>query len=109
MRAYECIYIVNPTLDEQAVKDKAAKMSEIITSRQGQVTSVDQWGKRRLAYPIEKIFEGYYTFIRFNGSSEILKELDRVFRFDETVLRHSIVVEERPKPAEAPKPPAEGK
>jgi small subunit ribosomal protein S6 len=109
MRAYECIYIVNPTLDEQAVKDKSVKIGEIITSRQGQVTSVDQWGKRRLAYPIDKIFEGYFTFIRFSGTSEILKELDRVFRFDEMVLRHSIVVEERPKQAEAAKTPAEGK
>jgi len=109
MRAYECIYILNPSLDEQAVKDKAAKFSEVITSRQGRITSVDQWGKRRLAYPINKIGEGYYTFIRFSGSSEILKELGRVFRFDDMVLRHSLVVEERPKPAEATKPSAEGK
>ena len=109
MRAYECIYILNPSLDEQSVKEKAVKFSEVITARQGQITSVDQWGKRRLAYPINKIFEGYYTFIRFAGTGEILKELDRVFRFDETVLRHSIVVEERPKPAEATKSPAEGK
>ena len=109
MRAYECIYILNPSLDEQAVKDKAVKFSEIITSRQGQITSVDQWGKRRLAYPISKIYEGYYTFIRFAGTSEILKELDRVFRFDEMVLRHSLVVEEHPKQAEAPKSPTEEK
>jgi len=109
MRAYECIYILNPSLDEQAVKEKAVKFSEVITSRQGQITSVDQWGKRRLAYPINKIFEGYYTFIRFSGSGEILKELGRVFRFDDAVLRHSLVVEERPKPAEAGKSPAEGK
>jgi small subunit ribosomal protein S6 len=109
MRAYECIYILNPSLDEQAVKEKAVKYSEIITARQGLVTSVDQWGKRKLAYPIDKIYEGCYTFIRFTGSGEVLKELDRVFRFDETVLRHSIVVEERPKPAEAAKPPAGGK
>ncbi len=67
MRAYECIYILNPTLDEQAVKDKAVKYGEIVTARKGQVTSVDQWGKRRLAYPINKVFEGYYTFMRFTG------------------------------------------
>jgi small subunit ribosomal protein S6 len=105
----KCIYILNPSLDEQAVKDKAVKYGEIVTSRQGQVTSVEQWGKRRLAYPINKIFEGYYTFMRFTGDTEILKELGRVFRFDESVVRHLIVVEERPKQAEAPKPPAEGK
>jgi small subunit ribosomal protein S6 len=109
MRAYECIYILNPTLDEQAVKDKAVKYGEIVTARKGQVTSVDQWGKRRLAYPIKKVFEGYYTFMRFTGDAEILKELGRVFRFDEAVVRHLIVVEEHPKPVEAAKAPAEEK
>jgi small subunit ribosomal protein S6 len=97
MRAYECIYIIDPSLDEQAVKEKAAKYSEIITSRRGQITIVDQWGKRKLAYPIKKLYEGHYTFIRFSGDSEILKELGRVFRFDDAVLRHLIVVEEHPK------------
>jgi small subunit ribosomal protein S6 len=109
MRAYECIYILNPSLDEQAVKDKAVKYGEIVTARQGQVTSVDQWGKRRLAFPINKVFEGYYTFMRFTGDGEILKELGRVFRFDDMVVRHLICVEERPKPVEAAKSPAEGK
>jgi small subunit ribosomal protein S6 len=106
MRAYECIYIIDPALDEQAVKEKAAKYSEIITSRKGQITSVDQWGKRRLAYPINKIHEGHYTFIRFSGDNEILKELGRVFRFDDAILRHLIVVEERSKQPEAGKAPA---
>jgi len=115
MRAYECIYILNPALDEQAIKEKAVKYGEIVTSRKGQVTSVDQWGKRRLAYPINKIFEGHFTFMRFTGDTEILKELGRVFGFDDQVVRHLIVVEERPKtlrrpkpPAPAPKPPVEG-
>jgi small subunit ribosomal protein S6 len=103
MRTYECIYILNPALDEQTVKDKAVRYSEIVTSREGQVQALDQWGKRRLAFPIKKQFEGYYTFMRFAGSNEILKELNRVFGFDEAVLRHMIVVEEKPRPAEPPR------
>jgi small subunit ribosomal protein S6 len=103
MRTYECIYILNPALDEQTVKDKAVRYSEIVTSRQGLVQALDQWGKRRLAFPIKKQFEGYYTFMRFGGTNEILKELNRVFGFDETVLRHMIVVEEKPRPAEPPR------
>jgi small subunit ribosomal protein S6 len=109
MRAYECIYILEPSLDEQAVKDKTAKYSEIITSRRGQITNVDQWGKRKLAYPIRKLYEGQYTFIRFSGDSEILTELGRVFRFDDAVLRHLIVVEEHPKARWAKHAPAAGK
>jgi len=109
MRAYECIYIIDPSLDEQAVKEKAAKYSEIITSRRGQITIVDHWGKRRLAYPIKKLHDGHYTFIRFSGDSEILKELGRVFRFDDAVLRHLIVVEEHPKARGAKNAPAAGR
>ncbi len=109
MQSYECIYILDPTLDEQTVKDKAAKFGEVITSRKGVIASVDQWGKRKLAYPIKKRFEGFYTFVRFSGEPDILQELNRVFRFDEHVIRHLIVVEERPKPAEPPKAPAESK
>jgi small subunit ribosomal protein S6 len=109
MQSYECIYILDPTLDEQAVMDKAAKFGEIITSRQGVIGSVDQWGKRKLAYPIKKRFEGFYTFVRFTGGTDVLQELNRVFRFDEHVIRHFIVVEERPKPVEPPKAPAESK
>jgi small subunit ribosomal protein S6 len=103
MRTYECIYILNPSLDEQTVNEKAARYGEIVTSRQGQVHTVDQWGKRRLAFPIKKQFEGYYTFMRFAGGNEILKELNRVFGFDEAVLRHMIVVEEKPRQPEPPR------
>lgn len=96
MRTYECIYILDPSLDEQAVRDRASRYSEIVTSRAGEVKNLDHWGKRRLAYPIKKRVEGYYTFMRFAGGNEILRELNRVFGFDEAVLRHLIVVEEKP-------------
>ena len=109
MRSYECIYILDPSLDEQTVRDKATKFGEVVTSRQGVIQNLDQWGKRKLAYPIKKRFEGFYTFMRFSGTTEILQELNRVFRFDEQVIRHMIIVEERPKQTEAPKPAAEGK
>jgi small subunit ribosomal protein S6 len=109
MQSYECIYILDPTLDEQAVRDKAAKFGEVITSRTGVIQSVDFWGKRKLAYPIKKRFEGFYTFVRFSGGADILQELNRVFRFDEHIIRHLIVVEERPKPAEPPKAQADTK
>lgn len=101
MRAYECIYILDPSLEELAVKEKTGKFNEIVTSRGGIVGRVDLWGKRRLAYPIEKRFEGSYILMRFTGDNAILAELNRVFRFDDQVLRHLIVVDENP-PAPAP-------
>lgn len=96
MRAYECIYILDPALEELAVKEKTGKFNEIVTSRGGAVGRVDLWGKRKLAYPIEKRFEGSYILMRFTGDNAILAELNRVFRFDDQVLRHLIVVDENP-------------
>ena len=96
MRLYECIYILDPSLDEAAVKEKTDRFGEIITSRKGSVSKVDLWGKRKLAYPIEKRHEGIYTVMNFSGDKEILAELNRVFRFDDAVLRHLIIVDAHP-------------
>lgn len=103
MRAYECVYILDPAVDESAVKAEADKFSEIVTSRKGSIRSINQWGKRRLAYPINKSFEGIYTLMKFQGNNDILTELNRVFRFDDKVLRHLIIVEEHPEPEDAGK------
>lgn len=99
MRSYECVYILDPTLEELAVKEKTERYSEIITSRNGTVHKVDNWGKRRLAYPINKRIEGVYTVLKFSADNAILAELNRVFRFDDAVLRHLIVIDENPVPA----------
>jgi len=100
MRSYECVYILDPSLEELAVKEKTAKFGEIVTGRKGAVQRVDLWGKRKLAYPIAKRFEGNYVLMKFTGDNDILGELNRVFRFDDAVLRHLIVIDDNP-PAEA--------
>ena len=96
MRAYECVYVLDPTLEELAVKKKTDHISEIITSREGEIHRVNHWGKRKLAYLIGKFQEGFYTVINFNGNEDILRELNRVFRFDDAILRYIIVVDENP-------------
>ncbi|MCU0640347.1 MAG: 30S ribosomal protein S6 [Candidatus Krumholzibacteria bacterium] len=101
MRAYECVYILDPSLDETGVREKTEKFNEIIKSRKGTVHRVDHWGKRKLAYPINKKFEGIYNLVKFSGDNEILNELNRIFRFDEFVLRHLIVIDEKPVPQES--------
>jgi len=93
------VYILVPTLDESAIKEEKSRFDEIITSRGGAVGTVNEWGKRKLAYPISKFQEGYYIVSRFTGNNEILEELNRVFRFDDRVVRHMIVVDESPEPA----------
>ena len=65
MRKYETIFILNPSLDEEAVKANIEKFKGVIENGGGTVENVDFWGKRKLAYEIEKVNEGYYTLINF--------------------------------------------
>ena len=93
MRKYETIFIQNPTLDEEAVNANIEKFKGIIENGGGTVDNVDVWGKRKLAYEINKMNEGFYTLVNFTAGPELPKELDRVFRITDGIMRHIIVVE----------------
>lgn len=94
MRKYETIFILHPSLDEEAVKANIEKFKGVIENGGGTVENVDFWGKRKLAYEINKVNEGYYTLINFEANPELPKELDRVFRITDGVIRHIIVKNE---------------
>ena len=94
MRYYETIFILNPALEEEAVKANIEKFKGVIENGGGTVENVDFWGKRKLAYEIEKNTEGYYTLVNFSAYPELPRELDRIFRITDTVIRHIIVKEE---------------
>ena len=93
MRKYETIFIQNPTLDEEAVNANIEKFKGIIENGGGTVDNVDVWGKRKLAYEINKMNEGFYTLVNFTAGPELPKELDRVFRITDGIMRPIIVVE----------------
>lgn len=95
MRKYETIFILHPSLDEEAVKANVEKFKGVIENGGGVIDNVDAWGKRKLAYEINKISEGNYTLINFSANPELPKELDRVFRITDTVIRHIIVKDEK--------------
>ncbi|WP_066870295.1 30S ribosomal protein S6 [Clostridium mediterraneense] len=94
MRKYETIFVAQPSLDDEAVKALIEKFKGVIENGGGTVENVDFWGKRRLAYEINKVNEGFYTLINFTADAELPKELDRVFRITDGVIRHIIVKEE---------------
>ena len=94
MRKYETIFILHPSFDEEAVKAVIEKYQGVIENGGGKVENVDFWGKRKLAYEINKVNEGYYTLINFEATPELPKELDRVFRITDGVIRHIIVKNE---------------
>ncbi|HSN58010.1 MAG TPA: 30S ribosomal protein S6 [Clostridiaceae bacterium] len=95
MRKYETIFILQPSLDEEAVKANIEKFKGVIENGGGVIDNVDFWGKRKLAYEIKKVNEGFYTMINFTADAELPKELDRIFRINDTVVRHIIINNER--------------
>ncbi|NLB61507.1 MAG: 30S ribosomal protein S6 [Clostridiales bacterium] len=91
MNKYESVYVINASIGDEAINGKVAKFNELIATNGGNVTKVDEWGKRRLAYPIDYVTEGYYVLINFEGDSELPKELERNFRIDESVIRFVVI------------------
>ncbi|MCD6380160.1 30S ribosomal protein S6 [bacterium] len=96
MRAYECLFILVPSLEETEISGHIDRFAEIITSRGGLINKKDIWGKRRLAYTIDKYVEGIYVLFKFSGNTEILDELRRVFRYDSVIIRHMIILDDGP-------------
>ena len=90
---YETIFIVNPTLEEAAATAVQDKFKSLIEAN-GTNVEVEDWGKRRLAYPIEDQTEGVYTLVRFESKPEFPAELDRIYKITEGVLRSIIIAEE---------------
>ena len=90
MNKYELMFIVNPALDD-AKKEAAVEAVKNIIAEGGEVSDVDVWGMRKLAYPIQKKNDGYYVVINFKANPTLPKELDRRMRNSELIMRHLIV------------------
>ena len=93
MRKYELIYIVKPQ-EEEAIEALVAKFDGIITDNGGTIEKTDRWGKRRLAYPIQDLTEGYYVLQHLVAEPAVINELDRIMKITDDPLRHMIVVVE---------------
>lgn len=88
---YETVFVVNPEFNEEAAKAMLDKFTGLITDNGGAVEKVDEWGKRRLAYPIEDFTDGIYYVVEFTAPAELPAELDRVFNITDGILRSIIV------------------
>ena len=87
---YEVVIILKPDLGEEATAALVERFKTLI-EQHGTVAEVDEWGKRRLAYPIDDIPEGYYVLITFTADAAFPAELDRVMRINDSVMRSLIV------------------
>ena len=91
MREYELLYMIRTDITEEQTEATIAKFEGIMTANGVEITNVDRWGKRKLAYIIDKKHrDGFYVLVKFNGTPEAVKEIDRLMKIDETVLRHMI-------------------
>ena len=91
MRTYELMVILNPEVEDRAVEPSLSKFLEIVTNAGGTIDNLDIWGRRRLAYEIQKKSEGIYAVVNFTASPETAAELDRVLNLNESVMRTKII------------------
>ena len=94
MKAYELLFIIAPSTDEEARANTMNRIQGVITSAEGSVDNVDEWGKRKLAYEINGLTDGDYTLVNFHADPQNVAELDRVLRINDAVVRHMIVKRE---------------
>ncbi len=93
INSYEAVIVVSIKLGEEAVAETVKKFKKLI-EKHGTVESVDEWGKRRLAYPINKETDAYYVLFNFQSDAEFPAELDRITKITDGVLRSMIIKKE---------------
>lgn len=94
MKNYELAVVYNPNLDEETLAAEKESVNALIERFGGKVEKVDDWGKRRLAYEIQKLNEGIYNFITFSADTTAPAEIESRMRIKENVLRYLIIAED---------------
>ncbi|MGB3861353.1 MAG: 30S ribosomal protein S6 [Candidatus Aminicenantaceae bacterium] len=94
MRQYETAFLIAPNLPEEDNEKLVSQMAEVVSKKKGNMINVDEWGKRKLAYPIQKFEEAYYVFFLYEGDPSIPVELERRFKQTEAIIRYMTVKNE---------------
>ena len=94
MNSYETIFIINSNLSEDDTKNMVTKFKSLIESA-GTIDSIEDWGKRRLAYEINDEKEGYYTLINFKADPQFPRELERNYKITDGILRYLVVKKDK--------------
>lgn len=95
MRDYETMFVLRPDLDVDETKNTIEKVKGFI-EKSGSIESLEEWGKKRLAYTINKKYtEGYYVLIYFKATNDVLEELEHYFKITESFIRHMIIKKEQ--------------
>lgn len=87
-KIYESTFIVNAALDDAQIDVVIEKVKDIIVKNGGEIRSTEKWGRKRLAYTIEKKNNGFYAFLEFKAPADLLLKLERHFHLEDQVIRH---------------------
>ena len=90
---YESVFVIDASLTEEAIASIVEKFKTLIEAN-GTLESIDEWGKRRLAYPINDLTEGYYVLVNFESKPEFPAELDRIYKITDGLIRSLIIAKE---------------
>lgn len=90
-REYEMLVLVDPEVDDEKVDAVVDRITEVLTGAGGEVTGVDRWGRRKLAYELENKTEGIYLVVTFRSETQAVNELDRVLSLADEVTRFKVV------------------
>ncbi|MFO7986502.1 MAG: 30S ribosomal protein S6 [Desulfatiglandaceae bacterium] len=107
MRHYETVYIINPNLADEACAEVVTKFGTLVENNKGVVIRIDEWGKRDLAYNINKFNKGYYVLMQFCGEPGITVEVHRQLGLDDNILKFQTILLSQNADAEALKAAAE--
>ncbi len=91
MHDYELTVIVSPQVTDESLPGVVDKVSKLITDRGGQITEINQWGKRKLAYPINRSEEGIYFLAKFKSTADKIAEIEKNLLIAEEVIRHLVI------------------
>ncbi len=100
--AYETMYILRPDMSEEQVDQSITKYQDLLKENGAEILEIQHRGKRRLAYEIQKLRDGIYIQMNYNGNGDGVKAMERAMRIGDDVIRYLTVKQELPKPEEAP-------
>ena len=93
LKSYETLFVISPDLSEEDTKALVEKFTTLIKEN-GEIGEVDEWGRRKLAYPIDYKTEGYYVLVNFKSATDFPSELERIFNITDNILRSLVIAKE---------------
>ena len=93
LKSYETLFVISPDLSEEDTKALVEKFTTLIKEN-GEIGEIDEWGRRKLAYPIDYKTEGYYVLVNFKSATDFPSELERIFNITDNILRSLVIAKE---------------